>query len=252
MLRAGAGMMKARSPGWLAAVGRRCRRCTRPIGSLQEIRTPQPHIVLTYDDGPEPGGTDAVLGTLADHGASATFFVLVSRARRHRSLLDQVVAAGHEIGLHGVDHRRLTTFSPAEVERRTRAGKAELEDMIGRGVAWFRPPYGAQTFSTWRAVVRSGLVPVLWGPELLDWRDITQDERVRAARRGARPGAIVLAHDGFAGVEDGVDDGPSPPVDRGELNCRVLDAYRDVGLVGRSLSDVLVEGKQVRWATFKR
>ena len=69
-----------------------------------------------------------------------TFFVLVPRARRQRGLLGEIVAAGHEIALHGIDHRPLTQFSPADVRRRTEDGRAELEDLIGMTVRWFRPP----------------------------------------------------------------------------------------------------------------
>jgi peptidoglycan/xylan/chitin deacetylase (PgdA/CDA1 family) len=102
-------------------------------------------VVLTYDDGPEPGGTDAVLKVLAGHGVTATFFVLLSRTRRYPGLLSEVLAAGHEIGLHGVDHQRLTTLDPAHVAQRTADARHELEDTIGREVRWFRPPYGGQS-----------------------------------------------------------------------------------------------------------
>src|SRR5215467_815730 len=120
-----------------------------------------PTIVLTYDDGPEPGGTDAVLGALDESGASATFFVLLSRVRRHESLLHDVLASGHEVGLHGPDHRQLTGMDPADVALRTRAAKLELEERIGRAVRWFRPPYGRQSALTWRAVADAGLTTVL-------------------------------------------------------------------------------------------
>ncbi|QTR04268.1 polysaccharide deacetylase family protein, partial [Saccharothrix algeriensis] len=184
------------------------RRLARPVehlfggvaGSVCAVRTETPHVVLTYDDGPEPGGTGAVLAALADFHATATFFVLLTRARRFPRLLGEIVSAGHEIALHGVDHRRLTQFPGAEVERRTRAGRAELEDLTGRRVAWFRPPYGAQSLRTWRAVVRAGLVPVLWGPTLRDTSDVPQADRVASALRGSRAGAIVLGHDGLRGA----------------------------------------------------
>ncbi|MFB9307025.1 polysaccharide deacetylase family protein [Kibdelosporangium philippinense] len=227
------------------------RRCGSVIGSLCEVRTAAPQVVLTYDDGPDPGGTEQVLAALADHGATATFFALLSRARRHPQLLAEVVAAGHEIGLHGVDHRRLTGFTPTEVQRRTRDAKAELEDLIGRGIRWFRPPYGKQTFGIWRAINRCGLVSVSWGRDMLDWQDVPQTQRVAAALKGGLPGTIVLAHDGFAGPDDGADDGPPPVFDRGELARLVLEAYGEQGLVGRSLADALIEGKQVRRPWFK-
>jgi peptidoglycan/xylan/chitin deacetylase (PgdA/CDA1 family) len=220
------------------------------LGSAVELRTECPEVVLTFDDGPEPGGTDRVLSALAGAGASATFFVLLTRVRRHRALLDEVLAAGHEVALHGVDHRALPTLPPDEVARLVRAGKAELEDATGRPVRWFRPPYGRQTFRNWRAVTGAGLVPVLWGPTTWDWRDVSAAERLAKAQQGVRPGAIVLAHDGFAGPADGACDGPPPQLDRGELVTGVLEGYAERGLSARSLEQALMAGDLVRETWF--
>ena len=234
------------------------RRVAAPLGSVDAVRTPEPEVVLTFDDGPDPVGTPAVLEALAAHGATATFFVLLTRVRRHPDLLARVLAEGHEVGLHGVDHRRLTRFSHAEVHARTTAAKVELEAATGAPVRWFRPPYGAQTPATWLAVRRAGLVPVLWGPTTWDWRELPQADRVRKAQDGVRPGAVVLAHDAFAGAADGADDDGhghglrAPDVDRRDLVDRVLTAYAATGLRGRSLGDALRHGTPVRSARFRR
>nr|WP_269778552.1 polysaccharide deacetylase family protein [Microlunatus antarcticus] len=239
------------------------RRAAAPLGSVEAVRTAAPEIVLTFDDGPDPVGTPAVLDALAAHGATATFFVLMTRVRRHPELLARVRREGHEIGLHGVDHQRLTRFSGAEVRARTAAARAELEALTGEPLRWFRPPYGAQIPATWLAVRRTGLMPVLWGPTTWDWRDLPQDDRVAKALQGARAGAVVLGHDAFAGAsdgaggsaEDGSDDGGQslvePDVDRFDLVDRVLTAYGEVGLRGRSLGDALVQGRVVRAARFR-
>ena len=153
--------------------------------------------------------------------ATATFFILVGRARRFPSLLADVVAAGHEIALHGVDHVRLTTMSPAMVRKRTRDGRRELEDLAGQQVRWFRPPYGAQRPSTWAAIRSTGLVSVVWSNEAADWQDDTVDE-ITARTASVRSGSVLLLHDGYADASDGVDDGPPPGFDRGELSRRIL------------------------------
>jgi peptidoglycan/xylan/chitin deacetylase (PgdA/CDA1 family) len=222
------------------------------IGSVLAVATPEPLIVLTYDDGPEPGSTEGVLDALAAHGATATFFVLMGRVRRFPALLAEVVAAGHEIALHGEDHRALTAFSGRDVTTRTSAAKSELEDLIGAEVRWVRPPYGRQSPSTWLALRRADVQPVLWGPTTLDSRNIAQHERVDRALVGAVPGAILLAHDGYAGPEDGVDDGPRPTVDRRELTTLVLDSYAERGLRGCSLDNALAHGTLKRGAWFSR
>ncbi|PRY49345.1 polysaccharide deacetylase [Geodermatophilus tzadiensis] len=240
------------APGSALAAGRRAaarrlRRAAAPLaGSVVGVRTVAPQVVLTFDDGPEPGGTDRVLAALADAGATATFFVLLTRVRRYPSLLDEVVAAGHEVALHGVDHRPLPAVPVEEVARLTRSGRAELEDATGLPVRWHRPPYGRQTLATRRAVARAGLEPVLWGPSTWDWKDVPPADRIARSRLGLRPGAIVLAHDGTAGPDDLADDGPAPVLDRGALVAEVLAGYAERGLAARSLREVAQGGRLVR------
>ena len=226
------------------------RRAAWPLGSVVATRSGD-RVVLTYDDGPDPRGTEPVLAALAEARVHATFFVLLTRVRRYPSLLDEVVAAGHEIGLHGVDHQPLTSFPVREVARRSTSGRAELEDRLSAPVRWFRPPYGALTTSRWVAVRSAGLMPVLWGPSSRDNTEATDAER-RARAGAGRAGAIVLAHDGFAGPLDGVDDGPEPLVDRGALARATIAGYRATGLTAGSLGEVASASGVRRAAGFVR
>ncbi len=77
------------------------------------------------------------------------------------------------------------------------------------------------------------------------------EERLAEASKFQGPGAILLAHDGFAGPEDGVDDGPPPQFDRGELTGLLLDHYAARGLVGCSLGEALESGSPIErsWLT---
>jgi peptidoglycan/xylan/chitin deacetylase (PgdA/CDA1 family) len=225
---------------------------TRPVGTVREVVTAQAHLVLTYDDGPDPAATPGVLASLAEFGATATFFVLVGRARTHRGLLEETLAAGHEIALHGIDHTRLTAYSASEVRRRTRDGRHELEDLTGRPVRWFRAPYGALLPPHWAAVRSAGLKPVGWGPTPGDWRSLPESRLAAEALDGCSAGGILLAHDGFAGPSDGVDDGPPPAIDRGKLASLMLAGLRDRGLSGRSLGSALTDGRTRSWAWFHR
>lgn len=209
------------------------------------------HVILTYDDGPQPGDTEAVLAALAAHGATATFFVLLTRVRRHPALFAEVVAAGHEIGLHGVDHQRLTTVAPSSLASRTTDARAELEDTLGRPVTWFRPPYGDQSEASWHAVTDAGMTPVMWSATLRDWLDTTTEDRLTSATTTG-PGTILLAHDGYAALADGVDDGPAPDFDRGRLATLLLDRYAASGVTGTSMSRALECGtavKRVWWTS---
>jgi peptidoglycan/xylan/chitin deacetylase (PgdA/CDA1 family) len=215
------------------------------------VTTAEPVVVITFDDGPQPGGTEDVLAALATHGVSATIFVLLGRVRRFPQLLADVVSAGHEIALHGPDHRSLASFGYREVLRRTRDARAELEDRAGRQVRWIRPPYGRQTLRSWHAVRRAGLTPVMWSATTWDSRDAPNDQRLAIAGR-ASSGSILLAHDGFAAQQDGVDDGPEPLIARGELIDRVLAGFASRGLRACSLAAALQQGTVARAIWFGR
>jgi peptidoglycan/xylan/chitin deacetylase (PgdA/CDA1 family) len=223
---------------------------TTMVGSVVGVRTRAPHFVLTLDDGPEPDATERVLDALAQRRATATFFVLVGRAERHRTLLAETIAAGHEIALHGVDHRRLTRIPHTERVRGLAEGKRRLEDLVQQPIRWFRPPYGAQSPRVWSAIRRQGMDSVLWTAAAGDWIDAPVHRLVEVAVRGAGPGSVLLAHDGFAGAEEGADDGPPPRFDRGALVSEILTAVSARGLVGRSLSDALRHGEPRMQAWF--
>ncbi len=212
------------------------------IGSVSSVRSAT-DVVFTYDDGPTPGRTPAVLRALAEHDATATFFVLATSVRANPELLAEVVAAGHEIGLHGVDHRHLPTLAPRVVEDTLRRGKADLEDRLGRPVRWFRPPYGDQSPGTWRAIRRAGMESVIWSSTSWDWNpDVDNDTREHMATMSLRAGSIVLLHDGHAGAAELADDGPEPQLDRYDLSSRLLRLVARNGWVGRSLGDALAGG----------
>lgn len=226
------------------------RRHGGPLGSVVAVDTEAAEFVLTYDDGPEPGATDAILAVLEEHGATATFFMLLTRVRSNPGLVRAVVESGHEIALHGVDHRSIARMGFREVQRRTADARAELEDAAGATVRWFRPPYGAQSLTSFRAVRSTGLMPVLWGATSWDSREATLDERRARSVRGADRGTILLCHDAFAGFADGGrrDDGPT--VDRAELARVILLAYRERGLTAKSLGDAAASGRMVRGMWF--
>lgn len=238
------GSLRSRIPPVLA------RPAAGVLGSAVRVRTDAAQIALTFDDGPVRAVTPRILEVLEEHGARATFFVLMTRTRTDPGLVRETQAAGHEIGLHGPDHRSLRTFPAREVRDRTRCARDELEALIGTSVRWFRPPYGAQSPAGWAAVRSLGMEPVLWSATTWDWKDVPQRERVSKALSGCSAGAVLLAHDNFADGVDGVDDGPRPDVDKVDLMSRVLSGLSERGLTATTVSGLLATGRFERRVSF--
>jgi len=154
------------------------------------------HVALTFDDGPDPVSTPAILDALDDLGWHATFFCLGSQVRRSPELTRELVARGHEVGVHGDRHishlRRPLTSTVPDVLR----ARQTIESITGSQSRWFRPPYGAVSSSTLVAARRSGLQLVLWTSWGLDWQPHATGRTVAAnVTRTFHPGATVLLHD---------------------------------------------------------
>jgi peptidoglycan/xylan/chitin deacetylase (PgdA/CDA1 family) len=152
-------------------------------------------VALTFDDGPDPLGTPAILDALDRLGWRATFFLLGSQVRRFPDVARSVTAAGHEIAVHGHLHRNHLARSPRGIRRDLRLATAEIADVTGVRPRWFRPPYGVLSSGTLWAVAELGLTPVLWTAWGLDWRAGPPDAVVAEILRSLRDGGTVLLHD---------------------------------------------------------
>jgi peptidoglycan-N-acetylglucosamine deacetylase len=154
------------------------------------------HVALTFDDGPDPGGTPAVLDELGEHGVHATFFVLGSMAVAAPGLMEEIAAAGHEIAVHGWGHRPLAAKSPAAVYEDLARARGTVAELTGQVPVWFRPPYGVLTSGALAAARRLELRPLLWTCWGREWdRGATQASVLRTLLRNLDGGGTVLLHD---------------------------------------------------------
>jgi peptidoglycan/xylan/chitin deacetylase (PgdA/CDA1 family) len=152
-------------------------------------------VALTFDDGPDDEGTPAVLSVLAELGWRATFFLLGSQTRRHPDVAAAVAAAGHEIAVHGDEHRNHLTRTAGSVRRDLARAVATVHGATGVRPVWFRPPYGVLSSGSLRAAGRLGLTPVLWTNWGRDWEPSTPQHVLRHLCAGLRGGATLLLHD---------------------------------------------------------
>lgn len=153
-------------------------------------------VALTFDDGPHPEGTPAVLDVLAGAGARAMFFMIGEQAERRPALAAEVLAAGHVVALHGHRHRLQLRLSDDEVRGDLLRGTVAIEDATGARPLWHRPPFGIYSSAGLAYVRENGLRPLLWSRWGKDWRKFTNSQRIAArATADVRPGDVILLHD---------------------------------------------------------
>jgi peptidoglycan-N-acetylglucosamine deacetylase len=161
-------------------------------------------VALTFDDGPHPEGTPAVLDILAQSGARATFFLVGEQVLRRPARAAEIAAAGHTIALHCHRHRLQLRLTSAQIDADLGRARTAIEDATGVRPRCHRPPYGIYSAAGLRAARAAGLRPLLWSRWGKDWRRFTTPARIAArATRELSAGDVILLHDAdFYSSED--------------------------------------------------
>lgn len=171
------------------------------LGTLRQGRVDGETVALTFDDGPDPLHTPAVLDALAAADMQATFFLLSDVAREHPELVRRILAEGHEVGVHAVRHRHAWARLPWDAYADPAEAKAALERVSGVPLYWGRPPHGAYSLANLLGLHRADLVPVHWSIEGGDWTADATPERAKAkVLDELHGGAIVVLHDSGPGA----------------------------------------------------
>jgi peptidoglycan/xylan/chitin deacetylase (PgdA/CDA1 family) len=153
-------------------------------------------VALTFDDGPHPEGTPAVLELLDRAGVRASFFLTGEQVDRHRALAGEIAAAGHGIAIHGYRHRNLLRLAPRQVEYDLDRAREAIGEATGRRPTVYRPPYGIFSPAALMLVRRRELRPLLWSRWGRDWSARATPESIaRRAGEGLASGDVILLHD---------------------------------------------------------
>lgn len=165
-------------------------------------------VVLTFDDGPSPAYTGRVLDTLKARGAKAIFFVN-GQAAQHPELIRRIVAEGHMLGNHTMNHEDLQSLSRAEQYHQIADLNETLKAITGQQPYWFRAPFGSFNDDTLAILADLGMQLLNWSHGSGDWMDVpdgykdpavlTHDVLAETPRNAnmtpLHPGSVILFHD---------------------------------------------------------
>ena len=184
---------------------------TPDLASSGKLGTSGGKVSLTFDDGPGPRTTPAILDTLRENGIKATFFVSGRQVEEHPDLLRRIVQEGHTIGNHTYDHANMSQLNPGQMRSELEGTQEAVDEALGYHypMVLMRPPYGDPYFggsdalTPFRRVVREQqLIPVIWTIDSQDYqfggdpRGIVQNVagQDEAGRREDRD-EVILMHD---------------------------------------------------------
>ncbi|MDN4610422.1 endo-1,4-beta-xylanase [Arthrobacter burdickii] len=159
-------------------------------------------VALTFDDGPNPGETAAVLDLLRDKGITATFCIIGQnvQASGGAELLRRIVAEGHTLCNHGTSYADMGSWTQAQVETDLKENLRIIRAAVGnptQQVPYFRAPNGSWG-ATGEVAAALGMQPLGLGNVIFDWdgNDLSEATLTANLRKAFTPGAVVLAHDG--------------------------------------------------------
>lgn len=152
-------------------------------------------IALTFDDGPGPY-TPEIISILQRHRVPATFFEVGVLDRYFHASTSRILAAGDVIGDHTFHHAPMGRLSPRDQHAELSEGARAVQRYGAPFPRLFRPPYGLWNRGTLALLRHYRMLMVLWTVDTNDYRLPGSAAIVRAALTGAKPGAIILLHDG--------------------------------------------------------
>ncbi|MGA2091070.1 MAG: polysaccharide deacetylase family protein [Endomicrobiales bacterium] len=168
--------------------------------NADQFLQPLPHfpysIALTFDDGPHPYYTDAILSLLKDNGATATFFVVGSQVVKYPDLLRSLSANKCEVESHTMTHRNLSHLTDSEIKKELESMKYLIKQYAGQNSLFFRPPGGQYNDHVVQVARDMGLTMVLWSVFPRDHEENDSNAIVRRVLEQSRDGGIVLLHSG--------------------------------------------------------
>lgn len=149
-------------------------------------------VALTFDDGPHPENTPAILELLDQYDAKATFFMISSTANYYPELTKQVAEAGHEIGNHSWYHEDFTQLDDEGIREELDLSDQAFQKILGYEPTLIRPPFGAYDERVMSIVDRP---IVLWSVDSRDWDSRDPQAVLARVKSLMHDGAIVLLHD---------------------------------------------------------
>ncbi|MEU0384617.1 polysaccharide deacetylase family protein [Streptomyces chartreusis] len=152
-------------------------------------------MVLTFDDGPDPRYTPAILDTLAEYDVRAMFFVCGEMVADNKVLLARMADEGHVVGNHTWSHPLLTRLTRRQIRSQMERTCDVIEEAYGERPEWFRAPYGAWNRAAFQLGAELGMEPLAWTVDTLDWTTPGTRSIVDRVENGAAPGVVVLSHD---------------------------------------------------------
>lgn len=161
----------------------------------------RPMVALTFDDGPQPSVGNRIMDCLAQYGGKATFFMVGERVGSYKTEVQRMVAEGHEVANHTMNHKYLQKLGAAQIQAQVNNGNDAIQAACGVRPTLLRLPGGNHNATV---LANAGMPMIQWNVDTLDWKTRNADKTVAAVLNHVKDGDIILMHELYGATGDAV------------------------------------------------
>ncbi len=161
----------------------------------------KPMVALTFDDGPQPSVGNRIMDCLAQYGGKATFFMVGERVGSYKTEVQRMVAEGHEVANHTMNHKYLQKLGAAQIQAQVNNGNDAIQAACGVRPTLLRLPGGNHNATV---LANTGMPMIQWNVDTLDWKTRNADKTVAAVLNHVKDGDIILMHELYSSTGDAV------------------------------------------------
>ncbi len=151
-------------------------------------------ISISFDCAYGADYTEKLLEILDEYNVKCTFFMVEFWVKKYPDLVKKISQKGHEIGTHSKTHPKMSTLSKNEILEELRSSIKAIEDITGKKVELFRPPYGDYDNDLITACEELEIYPIQWDVDSIDWKDISKEQITSRVVSKTKSGSIILCH----------------------------------------------------------
>ena len=161
---------------------------------IYSVKTEEKKIAISFDCAWGVDYTDKLLAIMKTHGVKCTFFAVEFWTKKHPDYIKKISDLGHEIGTHSATHPYMSKLSKTAIINELTSSSKAIEDITGKKVEVFRPPYGDYNDTLIETANTLGLYVIQWDVDSLDWKDLSSTQIKTRVINRVKNGSIVLFH----------------------------------------------------------
>lgn len=161
---------------------------------IYSVDTQEKKVALTFDAAWGADKTSKIVNILKENEVGGTFFLVGFWSEKYVDKIREIDNAGITIGTHSNTHPKMSTLTADKIKLELEVSSKYIEDVTGKKVKFFRPPFGDYNDTVISTADSLGLKTIQWDVDTLDWKGISANEILERVKKNVTNGSIILMH----------------------------------------------------------